>query len=902
MMASRLKLDSPTPSELHSPIASRVDEAIEQLVQSSNPEASRTLIRYYRECGWREARIKIIRVLGQHPRQRHLEFLFRLSLERSDTSIAQAAIEALGSSHHPLAARFLNHLYQNCSDELRPSVVAAIGEIPDRTLSPELLAELQRSLKSGSFLLTRNLILTLGELKVAAALPTLEWVIRNGRERRLALAALIAIGKVGRNRAIFDECEGLFRSDLQEQQVFQIARTQVHFRSHWALEDYLGKLFGEAAPHPSLPFELNAFRPEDVREGLKLYSGPAHLERLCLALSKLDFAGIENWYFELMDLEQLNTQERALVLSSISWHHRPEMIGVLDRLRGSASTDTPPDWLQAVSLAVPDADQPFRAFFSDPGFVRLDDDGKVEALNHLVNFGLATQMIPQKMHEVGRILEGVLDRETSVRVRGRILRAAGTLGIHSPRITAALKRGLEIPELVRSCLNAIENLGPVASSSVQSTAKLALERIISDRRLDGERAPLFRALSGLDDLFESAHLDRLIAEALAPEQPEETRLAALRLLARHPRGHLVRLVLSALKSPSEQVVLDAIIALESLQDPESAEPLAEVLQSPFPPIAGRALHTLTLLPGLRAKRLVMDHLKSHPLDDAVCEKVCRGLKAPESGFEYFVAVIRNIIAEHPEHPRLDQLEKLRERIASAAPSALSGALQTADIAAIDRDLSERIPGYAALDATVQSALRSAEVTANRPELFDETVDKSASIVEYCKAIDLILERSLGKRLLFPKLERSLHEFQNVIHAAELNAPTPAAERVLQRLGLETHFTVRSFPIHKMGLIAQSILNGRILDERFNTIDGLRAWAMILLLFGRNATTPDHQVRALIPLKSNDDGLIVQISRTLMSLQDSRNLAAHRQTLTERKKVEEVRKEAFALLVAIQKLF
>jgi hypothetical protein len=224
------------------------------------------------------------------------------------------------------------------------------------------------------------------------------------------------------------------------------------------------------------------------------------------------------------------------------------------------------------------------------------------------------------------------------------------------------------------------------------------------------------------------------------------------------------------------------------------------------------------------------------------------------------------------------------------------------VAAIDRDLAARIPGYAGLDASVQSALRSAEVTANKPELFDDTVDKSASIVEYCKAIDLILERSLGRRLLFPRLERSLAEFQNVLHAAELNVPTPAAERVLQHLGLEAHFTPRTFPVHKMSLIAQAILNGRILDDRFNTIDGLRAWAMILLLFGRHSKSPEHQLRALIPLKTNDDAVIVQISKSLLSLQDSRNLAAHRQTLTERPKIVEVRQEAFALLLSIQKLF
>jgi hypothetical protein len=875
---------------------------MEQLVRSDDPDASRALLRHYGECGWRETRLKIIQILGRHPRQRHLEFLFRLALDTSDISIAQAAIDSLGSSHRPLAARFLNHLYRHCAEELRPSVVAAVGELPDRTLVPELLQELQRSTGDGRLLLTRNIILTLGELKASEALPHLESILRQGRDRRLALAALIAVGKVGRNPAILDDCARRFRSDLQEQQIFQIARTQVYFRSQWTLEDYLAKLFGNPPPHPSLPFELNAFPPDDVLEGLRLYSGAEHFERLCLALSKLDFPGIEDWYSELLDLQNLDATQRSHILSTVSWHHRSGMIKVLDLLQSKPGGQADQDWLEALSLAVPDAERAFKGILLDPEFSRRDEDARVAALNHFVNFALTAQMIPQKMHEVSRILESALDRDESPRVQGRLLRAAGNLKIQTPKLAAALKDGLEDPQLIRSCLSAIENLGGETSPALQSAARSSVERVASDPRFRAEKAPLLRALSSLEDLPQSEALDRFITEALASRQPEELQLAAIRLLARHPRGRLMPLLLPGLKSASEQVVLDTIIALERAEDGSIAEDLATLLNSSVPAIAGRTLHTLTLLPGLRAKRLVIDHLRANATDDAICDKVCRSLKPPESGFDYFAAAIREILTRHPEHPRGEQLEGLRDRIISAAPHPASNTLQTADVAAIDRDLAARIPGYAGLDASVQSALRSAEVTANKPELFDDTVDKSASIVEYCKAIDLILERSLGRRLLFPRLERSLAEFQNVLHAAELNVPTPAAERVLQHLGLEAHFTPRTFPVHKMSLIAQAILNGRILDDRFNTIDGLRAWAMILLLFGRHSKSPEHQLRALIPLKTNDDAVIVQISKSLLSLQDSRNLAAHRQTLTERPKIVEVRQEAFALLLSIQKLF
>ena len=184
-------------------------------------------------------------------------------------------------------------------------------------------------------------------------------------------------------------------------------------------------------------------------------------------------------------------------------------------------------------------------------------------------------------------------------------------------------------------------------------------------------------------------------------------------------------------------------------------------------------------------------------------------------------------------------------------------------------------------------------------MYDEYVDKSGCLVEYCKAIDIQLERSLGKKHLFPKLENSLHEFHGALHAAGLGEDYPSSERVIAQMGIEKHFNSQSLPLHKMGSLAQSIRNGRIVNERFKTLDGLRAWAIILMIFGRKFGGIS---KPLLTLKNLSDDQIASLCRRLMALQDIRNPAAHRQTVVQFKSIDDTRSEALALLNLIQKAF
>ena len=878
----------------HSVHDSERADVIALLGSMADPNAARELISLFSECEWRSTKLQIIRAISQNPGNRGLEFLFRLAQEKQDIPIAEAAVWALGQTHHVLAARFLVSFYADCGEFLKPTVVGALGQLPDRRLAREFVEELPRALKANQSALVKNLVLTLGELKVREALPLLESLASDRLQPAIALSALVSIGKISRDPKALDGLERRFQNDLFEYQLFTSAKTQVQFRSQWKLEDYLTRIFETSTFHRSLPFELSHFKAEDVREGLKLFKGEKHLESLCLALSKLDFPGIAAWYAELIDFAALDATGMRHVLASISAHCDAEFGGPLTALAGHpacAAGDGLAAWLQAVSMALPDADAELKEFFGSERYRLLGETQKITALNHLIDYGLCLQTQGAHLHSVARILEKVLETEPegAANVQARALRGLAHLRFASKKAQTFAREGFGDPKIAASALRYFELVPDKSLFEASIPAGLELSAL--------------RGFTAQPSLPESdGRIDALLRSSLGAQQSEQ-RLEALRLLSRHPRKAFLPEILKAVQNEDTRTSLAAIIALRShaaFADDSAAELLGPLLRSPQQSIAGRALDTLTTLPGLRAKRVVIDFLRERETDGDVCDKIVRCLAAPPTGADYFVNVIDGILKRHPEHPQLDGLVALRERITEAgAPAhALAQAIKGADITAIDRALTQRISAYEELDESVRSALRSAELPYLHPQMFDDYVDKSASLVEYCKAVDIQLEKTLGKRHLFTKLENHLHEFQSALHAASLGEDFPSADRVIKQMGLEKHFTAQSLPLHKMITVAQGIRTGRIVNERFKTLDGLRAWAVILLVFARKF----QGGKPLIAMREATDDQVAAFCKRLIALQEVRNPAAHRQTVSKLALLDETRAEALALLNQIQRMF
>ena len=894
------KLDESSPIEslrgyYHSVHDSERTDVIEILGSMADPDAARELVQLYTDCQWRGSRLQIIRVLSKNPTERSLEFLFRLAQSKEDIPITEAAIWSLGQSHHRLAALFLVRLFGQGDESLRPSVVGALGQIPDRTLVKEFLKELPEAIQARKLTLAKNLILTLGELKVKEAIPQLIKVAEDRVYPEIAICALVAIGKIARDPKIIEALESRFRDELFQYQLFTSVKGQVQFRTEWKVEDYLSKLFDGRAFHKTLPFELSHFSPEDVKEGLKLFSESGNFEKLCHALSRIDFPEVANWYTELFDFKKLDEKQIKQVLVSISSHLDARMKEPLSQIRRNFPALTL-EWLEAVAMSLPQAEIEFKDFFASLSFREMDESGRILAINHLYHHGLCIQSSAAQLHEVGKILEQTLDSDPSAQVKGRLLRAMGGLRIASKKATILIKECFKEPSakdhvlLLPSCLKYLELCSD--KNLTDSLLELAVPAKL--------RSGYLKSLSALPTL-PKAHegLETFLKSCLASKSAVECRIDALNLLRQHPRPTLISEVLDCLKG-EYRIQIAAIICLKTMGGESAAEPLAKLLESEQESLSGRALDTLTSLPGLRAKRIVIDYLKEHCEDADVCDKVSRCLQPPETPNDYFPKSVDYILERFPQHPQKDSLILLREKLSTQ--NSIIGPTGTAmrgiDIQAIDLELSEKITGYKDFDESVKTTLRSAELPYKHREMFDEFVDKASVIVEYCKGVDLLMEKRFGKKLLFPKLENSLHEFANALYPLGLNEDYPNAEKVLREMGLEKHFSAQSLPVHKMSMIAQGIRNGRIVNEHFKTLDGLRAWAVMLLLFGRKI----NGGKALIPLKASTDDQVILFCKRLIALQEIRNPLAHRETEVKFVKLDEVRNEVFALLSSFSKIF
>jgi len=874
---------------------------VELLSEPGDSDGARELIDLHRDCGWRETRFDILKALGRNASPRALEFLVKTACDESDIPMAETAIQALAETGNPWAALFLVNLYRKGPVTLRTVCVGALGVIPDRTCAPELVKDLEETLASRTYPKLRALTLTLGELKVREATPLFERILLEIPIQDLQLCALISIGKCSRNPQHIERHGATFREDLFQRQLLNSARQQVRVRSQLTAADYVNRIFESRHFHKTLPYELLAFPENEVLELLEQKARiPENFQRLCRTLARLPLLNIAQAYERLIPLESLAPRQAEQCRRSMNRHHRAELEAPLRKLERHFLED-PTKWLESFALCLPDAETEFKNWIESSRYSDLDEPKRIEFLNLLERRALSGLCVPAQVHGCGQIAEKCLEDESAT-VQARAIRVLAAIGFTSPRTQAFIRKKIRSnSEMTTSCLLHLEK------APAKESYEILVAMIHSPDTHGFAPGPLLRSLRYQSKLPASGTepLRSFLRENLGGKVDDETATEALMLLEAHPDPGLLTDITANLACSGRRK-LAAVIALRANGSEASADALLAELgpavRQDDHSLVGRIIDTLCHLPGARPRRILIDHLAENALEEDLCDKLIRCL-IPESGksMPYFVAALDALIGEHPEHPRRDGLVQLRERFAAALPleqDEVTTGLLTAEIRAIEASLASRITEYERLDEATRSALRSAETPFLHPELFNESIDKSASVLEYCKGIDLVLERELGRKLLFPRLISNLADFQNVLHAHSLTDGAADIMKVMNLLGVERHFTPQIFPLHKLLQMAQVFLNGRITQDPLKHLDGLRAWAVIFLVFARKTRLG---AKPPLALKDATDEEILQLARGLTRLQDIRNPVAHRQTLQQLPALEEIRELAFEVLNRALKL-
>ncbi len=862
-------------------------QAIEALKKMASVDATRELIQLYVDCLWRKIKIEIISALGAHSNQRSLEFLFDIAKSDADLSLSHVAIESLGKTQHILAARFLENLYQYGHKAKKTALVLALVKFANTSCLELFAVDLKKSLDTKDFTLAKNLIYALGELRSSHVLDLLKTIVSGAYPKDIQLSAISSMGKISREPSDLAPHQDQFKSDAFEFQIFQQAQNQITFRSEWKLEDYLNKLFQGTNSHRNLPLELNSFVAADVFAGLEMFLESKNEKKIADTLSFLNFKEVISWY--PVFFKNMNAANAELVAASLSSHFSENCKVVIDQL-ATINVDFAH---KAAVTCLPSAEQYFKNYIISDDYKNASDVLKIKTLNHLVDLLSIHQHDSKLTASMSKFLENELQIETSLEVKNRLIRVLAQAKLPQNKIFSLLKAFLPQVQFTKSILFYLEH-----HSSHQSAVFLKDNFAFFEGQI-ASQTHFLKALTAQEaDFFDLALVKKFMSSFLESGIDVNQKVLALKFLGKHSYKEFKPVLFDLLKDKNQQVVLNTVIALKAIADDDVPDRLQPLLNAKSESIKGRTLDAILCQNSLRAKRIAIDFLKDNVDNIECCEKIIRHISKSDIKSDYFYNTISSIVKNYPQHALLESFQDLMLKLQTDLnENSLKSIPSAADLVAIDKEILRKLPRFNEYDESVKVSLRSAEVPFSKPELFDKFVDKSVCILGFTKAIDIFLEKQFGKKVLLPKLESRLHEFQNVIHILRLNEDYPDASRVVVALGLEKHFTAHSLPVHKMTLIGKGLLSSKIINEQFKILDGLRAWAITFLLFTRKYTAIQKPLIAV----QFDENACVDIAKKLMWLQDLRNPVAHRQTLTKLEEIKEIRDECYRILNNLEKI-
>jgi len=900
--------------QVHSSSESESRAALSELAHLETNDAARVLIDAYRNCHWRDTRLHILRALGRNGSQRAIEFLLRTASnhfpsaqnEGRDIGACQDALLALGDTRDPIGASYLLQRLETSPSYLKAWIVDALSRIPDLRAASKLHQLLSSKDSEEHPQLLRNIVVALSEMKDTTALEKILEMLRhkarftNGSPDATALTLVAAIARLSRNTDELEQFAHIFEGELVYRQFFQQCWTQVNIRQQWTLEDYLGKIFLSENTHHSLPLELNSFPINDVSEALSLFaSDEKHFSGLCVVIgASLHAAELLERFIRI---PELNTEQTYHLLANLGLQRSPAARRICTEIAETQlkilwqSPESQPVislWLRTMICIDEHPLDTIYNLFESQTYKNAHERQRIEVINAFVNCALIYQTDSTWPKKRLQLITDLIQKETSNTVLGRWLRALGEINLGDLRWNDELRaRVMKSEDIHASLLLMLENEETHQNNELIRAVSLTLAK------RPEMLAPLLRACASMKNPEKDLPTDDLLKSALASGQHDE-QIAALAFLARHPRLSCLESVI-ALCAPEHAdsgLAVAAIVAARSYQHIKTIPAIEKCLFSTSKVLSGRALDALLSIEHASANALVVRFLVEHLNNPIVCDKVLRSLKAGQQGQPELAKLLEDATLHTGNASLKDDLLELATRLKHGQTDSTQPAPSGGAIKDVDKHLESKIANYSKLADSVKASLRSAELPLHQPELFESTVDKSASVVQYCKALDLTLEKEFGQKILFPKMEQQLHIFQNILHQAELDNESPNINLVLRHFRAEHIFDVSSFPISKMQMVARSILNGRILRERTQVIDGLKAWAVLLLMFS------GHERLWGAALAKADPSLFPSLAHKLVALQDLRNPAAHRQTMLALAPLSEIRKEVFQTFALIKKVF
>lgn len=870
--------------------------AIYGLVNRGGADGARVLIDIFPLLMWRETKFQIIDALSSVDDFRVTEFLINMSRNELDLPLAREACFALGNSPSLSGHLYLLNIAKDISRVLYREALFSLSNNFLHSDFNFLSGILQSYTTEALSAQMPCIISALGASGNTAMYPHIESFLNvetYEHSPELLFSAIIAAGKTGGQEAR-SHLDKLHRiHDIILRDLVGIAKNRINYRQTLNPSQLLNSFFSnvDLTQYHSILTTLREVRSKHLWELFLKQASSSNIEANKATLVRI----------ALYDPEHAES-DLAFILDNYDFINTPELV-TLVRLHGEANASFLRSFYENAQHDKLKNFAPLlfiQEIFSGylDGLLKPVENvaDHIEKINTLVSWYHIDALSENNVEKLKKGLFQIAKKTDVAVIKERVIRALGQINFNSNEFIDFLSVSVNEPSNHRNSLYlTLKQINtPEATEVLVYQLKLALESPDSEEKVQD----ILWYLSQLGEgSINNADFLALLNFELAHKNAE----SVLKILTNATCLNLCEFIEDYLYSSDFNYKLLAIAAAKHNMSPSIAEVLAEYSIDKDFIISERSLDTLSKSHKKFSHKILFDLLETENLDKRRKLKVLRAIE-PESDKNYndLNEQITKFIQEEEDEDIVDGLMNLRNRfdfnkqVLSVSPNASGGAVRSAD-QDIDIDLASFFPSYLSFPETTQSALRNTEIVFKYPDIFHNRVDKSTILVEYVKAIDILLHTHLGPVLFYENSKNSLTKMQSRIYLFGFDNPRQLPRNIARILQCEEYFPQNKFPIFKLSQISQDILTGRICNQQFQTVDGLRAWALILLLFFRHMEVNHRKVEPLIKLPGISPRNICLIAARMNELQSLRNDAAHRGMMLEIADLINIREKSFSLI-------
>ncbi len=878
------------------------EQAIYGLVTRGGADGARVLIEIFPLLMWRETKFQIIEALSSVDDFRITEFLINISRNEIDLPLAREACFSLGKSQSLSGHMYLINIAKNMGHPLYREALFSLSNTflhSDFNFLPKILQTHSAENLSAQMPSIISALGASGNSKNFHFIKDFLTVNTHEHCPELVFAAIIAAGKIGSLEALSSLDKLAKIHDIIIRDLVEIAKNRIHYRQKIDGVDLLKSfcLGKNNAQQQSILSTLRELRSNTLWNHFLKLSLANEIEPNKEALVRIAF------------FDAQHAKDDLKFMLSKCQHIKIAEIVTLTRLHGQED----PSFVNNFFMKIPDKfmDSLAPLLFTQDLFDKFLDNlsgngdkpsGDIDIINTLVSWRHIEALSVGNIQKLQTELIKHAQNTPLEATKERAIRAMGQLKYSDHHFIDFVRKTLnKRPNHPNNLYLALKQL-----SSPDATKLLVDELIIAamEKKDPSQIKDILWYLSQLEDgsITNADFLSNLSLENLhSSAEP------VLKILTLATWVNSCEFIEYYLTSKDYSFKLLAVAAAKNNMSPPIAEVLFDYVTRENFAIAERSLDSLSKSHKKYAHQVLLKVLDHKAIDKRRKLKILRAIEPePNKNYSEFGQTISKSIQHEEDEDILDAFVNFRDRInINNKPLTNERNLKLLNIEAndndIDLDLVASFPSYMSFPETTQSALRNTETVFKYPKIFHNRVDKSTILVEYVKAIDILLHTHLGPVLFYSDNQNNLTKMQSRIYLFGFDNPRQLPKNPARILQCEEYFPQNKFPMFKLSQICQDILTGRICNQQFQTVDGLRAWALILLMFFRQIEVNHRRIEPLMKLPGISPRQICFIAAKMNELQSLRNDAAHRGMMLEISDLIAIREKSFFLIKDIVKI-